>query len=257
MKQFPQFVAPIAGFASDPFAAPAAAAAPAHAPAPAPVPVPAAHPAAFAAAFPPQAGFAAQPIAPTFAPAPTSAPSAPLNPAGTDLFGSSAATSDVVSIWSITEPKKAEYDHIFDAHATGGFLEGGKAFPLFVSSGLPKPVLAQIWELCKVNPGDTRLNKAEFAIAQHLIFVKKGGKDLPATLPDDLRATSENPVKVAKKETFKGKYDAIDRSNFIAVPPPAPVPAPIPVPVAAVPPPSRASDVFISGHKSIFKKKKN
>uniref|UniRef100_A0A8C3D9S5 Intersectin-1 n=1 Tax=Corvus moneduloides TaxID=1196302 RepID=A0A8C3D9S5_CORMO len=65
---------------------------------------------------------------------------------------------------------------------TAGFITGDQARNFFFQSGLPQPVLAQIWALADMN-NDGRMDPLEFSIAMKLIKLKLQGYQLPATLP--------------------------------------------------------------------------
>ncbi|KAG9050477.1 hypothetical protein FS837_005282 [Tulasnella sp. UAMH 9824] len=89
--------------------------------------------------------------------------------------------------WDISTQEKATADSFFATLDTQkrGFIEGEVAVPFMVKSGLPEPVLAQIWDLADLYK-DGRLNQDGFAIALHLINGKLTGKEVPETLPSSL-----------------------------------------------------------------------
>jgi hypothetical protein len=66
-----------------------------------------------------------------------------------------------------------------------GFLTGAQARGILMASGLPQPVLAQVWGLADMDV-DGRLSSEEFIIAMHLIESAKMGAVLPQQLPPDL-----------------------------------------------------------------------
>ncbi|KAI9330893.1 hypothetical protein DFJ73DRAFT_86845 [Zopfochytrium polystomum] len=102
---------------------------------------------------------------------------------GMERSSSAAATSG----WAISSQEKAGYDAIFkvwDPNNTG-FLDGDRARRLFVQSGLPDNILAQVWNLADIQ-GSGKLNPYEFAVAMHLLHRKKAGNDLPTKLPANL-----------------------------------------------------------------------
>uniref|UniRef100_A0A8D0FET4 Intersectin-1 n=1 Tax=Strix occidentalis caurina TaxID=311401 RepID=A0A8D0FET4_STROC len=65
---------------------------------------------------------------------------------------------------------------------TSGFITGDQARNFFFQSGLPQPVLAQIWALADMN-NDGRMDQLEFSIAMKLIKLKLQGYQLPSALP--------------------------------------------------------------------------
>ncbi|XP_068931053.1 intersectin-1 isoform X3 [Petaurus breviceps papuanus] len=117
---------------------------------------------------------------------------------------------------------------------------GDQARNFFFQSGLPQPVLAQIWALADMN-NDGRMDQIEFSIAMKLIKLKLQGYQLPAALPPVMK---QQPVAISGAPTF-GIGGIASMPSLTAV---APVPmASIPVvgmspplvssvPTAAVPP---------------------
>ncbi|KAG8901828.1 hypothetical protein FRC00_004226 [Tulasnella sp. 408] len=85
--------------------------------------------------------------------------------------------------WDISSQEKATADSFFATLDTQkrGFVEGDVAVPFMVKSGLPEPVLAQIWDLADLHK-DGRLTQEGFAIALHLINGKLTGKELETQL---------------------------------------------------------------------------
>ncbi|KAJ8336341.1 hypothetical protein SKAU_G00396840 [Synaphobranchus kaupii] len=61
-------------------------------------------------------------------------------------------------------------------------LEGDQARKFFLQSGLPSPVLAEIWALADMNK-DGKMDRLEFSIAMKLIKMKLQGQSLPTSLP--------------------------------------------------------------------------
>lgn len=89
--------------------------------------------------------------------------------------------------WSITKQEKQIYDGIFAAWDTTrkGYIEGETAITIFGKSGLGRPDLESIWNLCdSSNKG--KLNKDEFAVAMHLVYRRLNGFDIPLRLPPEL-----------------------------------------------------------------------
>uniref|UniRef100_A0A8D2Q2I1 Intersectin-1 n=1 Tax=Zosterops lateralis melanops TaxID=1220523 RepID=A0A8D2Q2I1_ZOSLA len=78
-----------------------------------------------------------------------------------------------LDIWAITVEERAKHDQQFHSlKPTAGFITGDQARNFFFQSGLPQPVLAQIW-----------MDPLEFSIAMKLIKLKLQGYQLPAALP--------------------------------------------------------------------------
>lgn len=67
-----------------------------------------------------------------------------------------------------------------------GILTGTQARGFFTKTGLPMPVLGQIWNLADEDK-DGQMTLEEFAVAMFLISAKLKGKDLPAVLPASLK----------------------------------------------------------------------
>uniref|UniRef100_A0A8B9CMP6 Intersectin-1 n=1 Tax=Anser brachyrhynchus TaxID=132585 RepID=A0A8B9CMP6_9AVES len=78
---------------------------------------------------------------------------------------------------------RAKHDQQFHSlKPTSGFITGDQARNFFFQSGLPQPVLAQIWALADMN-NDGRMDQLEFSIAMKLIKLKLQGYQLPSALP--------------------------------------------------------------------------
>ncbi|XP_032535950.1 intersectin-1 isoform X3 [Chiroxiphia lanceolata] len=88
-----------------------------------------------------------------------------------------------LDIWAITVEERAKHDQQFHSlKPTAGFITGDQARNFFFQSGLPQPVLAQIWALADMN-NDGRMDPLEFSIAMKLIKLKLQGYQLPSSLP--------------------------------------------------------------------------
>ncbi|XP_027557615.1 LOW QUALITY PROTEIN: intersectin-1 [Neopelma chrysocephalum] len=88
-----------------------------------------------------------------------------------------------LDIWAITVEERAKHDQQFHSlKPTAGFITGDQARNFFFQSGLPQPVLAQIWALADMN-NDGRMDPLEFSIAMKLIKLKLQGYQLPSALP--------------------------------------------------------------------------
>uniref|UniRef100_A0A8B9L4U1 Intersectin 1 (SH3 domain protein) n=1 Tax=Astyanax mexicanus TaxID=7994 RepID=A0A8B9L4U1_ASTMX len=66
------------------------------------------------------------------------------------------------------------------------FSTGDQAKNFFLQSGLPAPVLAQIWALADLN-NDGKMDMHEFSIAMKLIKLKLQGHPLPPSLPPSMK----------------------------------------------------------------------
>lgn len=90
------------------------------------------------------------------------------------------------SVW-ICEKEKPKYDLIFNSLGPNEDhkISGAGARSEMVKSKLPNSVLAKIWKLADYD-SDGMLNDEEFALAMHLINVKKRGHVIPNELPAHL-----------------------------------------------------------------------
>ncbi|XP_074989071.1 intersectin-1 isoform X2 [Caretta caretta] len=92
-----------------------------------------------------------------------------------------------LDIWAITVEERAKHDQQFHSlKPTSGFITGDQARNFFFQSGLPQPVLAQIWALADMN-NDGRMDQMEFSIAMKLIKLKLQGYQLPSVLPSAMK----------------------------------------------------------------------
>ncbi|XP_051840874.1 intersectin-1 isoform X1 [Antechinus flavipes] len=104
-----------------------------------------------------------------------------------------------LDIWAITVEERTKHDQQFHSlKPTSGFITGDQARNFFFQSGLPQPVLAQIWALADMN-NDGRMDQIEFSIAMKLIKLKLQGYQLPATLPPVMK---QQPVAISGAPTF-------------------------------------------------------
>ncbi|XP_072116015.1 intersectin-1 isoform X2 [Mobula birostris] len=88
-----------------------------------------------------------------------------------------------LDICAITVEERAKHDQQFlSIKPTGGMITGDQARNFFLQSGLPPPVLAQIWALADMN-NDGKMDQMEFSIAMKLIKLKLQGHQLPSSLP--------------------------------------------------------------------------
>ncbi|XP_050390449.2 intersectin-1 [Patella vulgata] len=96
--------------------------------------------------------------------------------------------------WAIPHPNKLKYTQLFNTNDRNkrGFLTGVEARAILVQSGLPQPLLAQIWTLSDVD-NDGKLTCDEFCIAMHLSDVARLGRPLPPRLPQELFPVGMKP----------------------------------------------------------------
>uniref|UniRef100_A0A3P8N8J4 Intersectin-1 n=1 Tax=Astatotilapia calliptera TaxID=8154 RepID=A0A3P8N8J4_ASTCA len=91
-------------------------------------------------------------------------------------------------VFLISVDERAKHDQQFHSLSptAGGFITGDQARNFFLQSGLPPPVLAQIWALADMN-SDGRMDIHEFSIAMKLIKLKLQGHPLPPSLPPSMK----------------------------------------------------------------------
>ena len=100
----------------------------------------------------------------------------------------------------ICDKDKPKYDEVFNTLSPNeeGKISGAAARSEMVKSKLQNSVLHKIWKLADYNT-DGMLNDQEFALAMHLINVKKKGYDLPNELPKHLIPPCFRNVTISKK----------------------------------------------------------
>nr|XP_021484423.1 intersectin-1 isoform X5 [Meriones unguiculatus] len=134
-----------------------------------------------------------------------------------------------LDIWAITVEERAKHDQQFHSlKPISGFITGDQARNFFFQSGLPQPVLAQIWALADMN-NDGRMDQVEFSIAMKLIKLKLQGYQLPSALPPVMK---QQPVAMSSAPAFG--------IGGIASMPPLTAVAPVPmgsIPVVGMSPP--------------------
>ncbi|EKX32010.1 hypothetical protein GUITHDRAFT_58399, partial [Guillardia theta CCMP2712] len=81
----------------------------------------------------------------------------------------------------------ASYIALFHQHDSDhdGFISGQQARPILAESGLPVQELRRIWDLSDLTK-DGMLDAREFAVAMHLIEIRKKDGVLPTSLPQQL-----------------------------------------------------------------------
>uniref|UniRef100_A0A3Q4GLA1 Intersectin 1 (SH3 domain protein) n=1 Tax=Neolamprologus brichardi TaxID=32507 RepID=A0A3Q4GLA1_NEOBR len=125
-------------------------------------------------------------------------------------------------VFLISVDERAKHDQQFHSLSptAGGFITGDQARNFFLQSGLPPPVLAQIWALADMN-SDGRMDIHEFSIAMKLIKLKLQGHPLPPSLPPSMK---QPPLPLPPQTGF-------------GMPPMAPIATPLPgVPPLPLPP---------------------
>ncbi|MEJ1282975.1 intersectin 1 (SH3 domain protein 1A) [Cricetulus griseus] len=104
-----------------------------------------------------------------------------------------------LDIWAITVEERAKHDQQFHSlKPISGFITGDQARNFFFQSGLPQPILAQIWALADMN-NDGRMDQVEFSIAMKLIKLKLQGYQLPSALPPVMK---QQPVAISNAPAF-------------------------------------------------------
>ncbi|XP_078265824.1 intersectin-1 isoform X3 [Rhinoraja longicauda] len=92
-----------------------------------------------------------------------------------------------LDVCAITVEERAKHDQQFlSIKPVGGVITGDQARNFFLQSGLPPPVLAQIWALADMN-NDGKMDQVEFSIAMKLIKLKLQGHPLPSSLPPTMQ----------------------------------------------------------------------
>lgn len=99
----------------------------------------------------------------------------------------------------ITAEERSRHDaHFAQLGPVNGFVAADRARAFLLKSGLPVPVLGQIWKLADYD-ADGKLSEHEFSVAMHLVKCKLDGKSLPETLPLSLRVDSKIPGPMSSK----------------------------------------------------------
>ncbi|XP_060054650.1 intersectin-1 isoform X3 [Erinaceus europaeus] len=127
-----------------------------------------------------------------------------------------------LDVWAITVEERAKHDQQFHSlKPISGFITGDQARNFFFQSGLPQPVLAQIWALADMN-NDGRMDQVEFSIAMKLIKLKLQGYQLPSALPPVMK---QQPVAMPGAPAF----------GIGGIPSMPPLTAVAPVPMGSIP----------------------
>ncbi|XP_036419289.1 intersectin-1 isoform X1 [Colossoma macropomum] len=136
--------------------------------------------------------------------------------------------------WVISVDERAKHDQQFHSltPTPAGFITGDQAKNFFLQSGLPAPVLAQIWALADLN-NDGKMDMHEFSIAMKLIKLKLQGHPLPPTLPPSMK---QPPLSLPPPSAF-GMPSMGAMTGLPAVPPMPLPPLPPGVPGVGMSPP--------------------
>ncbi|XP_070833421.1 intersectin-1 isoform X3 [Chaetodon trifascialis] len=133
-------------------------------------------------------------------------------------------------VFLISVDERAKHDQQFHSLSptAGGYITGDQARNFFLQSGLPPPILAQIWALADMN-SDGRMDIHEFSIAMKLIKLKLQGHPLPPSLPPSMK---QPPLPLPPQSGF-----GITSMAPISAPLPGVPPLPLPpLPVGVSPP---------------------
>ncbi|KAM9847663.1 intersectin-1 [Aulostomus maculatus] len=133
-------------------------------------------------------------------------------------------------VFLISVDERAKHDQQFHSLSptAGGYITGDQAKNFFLQSGLPPPILAQIWALADMN-SDGRMDIHEFSIAMKLIKLKLQGHPLPPALPPSMK---QPPLPLPPQSGFGLPPMAPIAAPLTGVPP---LPLP-PLPVGVSPP---------------------
>lgn len=90
--------------------------------------------------------------------------------------------------WIVTPMERARHMEQFRGlNPVDGVITGTQSKGLLLQSGLPPPVLGQIWSLADANC-DGKMDINEFSVACKLITMKLRGFEIPPVLPPPLKA---------------------------------------------------------------------
>ncbi|KAM9726715.1 LOW QUALITY PROTEIN: intersectin-1 [Menidia menidia] len=137
-------------------------------------------------------------------------------------------TGPDVFLISMDERAKHDQQFLSLSPTAGGYITGDQARNFFLQSGLPPPILAQIWALADMN-SDGRMDIHEFSIAMKLIKLKLQGHPLPPALPPSMK---QPPLSLPAQTGF-GMPPIASLPAPLPVVPPLPLP---PLPVGVSPP---------------------
>ncbi|XP_061545327.1 intersectin-1 isoform X1 [Phycodurus eques] len=138
-----------------------------------------------------------------------------------------------LDVFLISVDERAKHDQQFHSLSptAGGYITGDQARNFFLQSGLPPPILAQIWALADMN-SDGRMDIHEFSIAMKLIKLKLQGHPLPPALPPSMK---QPPLSLPPQAAFGMPPMPSMAPIGAALPGVPPLPLP-PLPVGVSPP---------------------
>ncbi|KAI0225781.1 hypothetical protein L0F63_006870 [Massospora cicadina] len=115
--------------------------------------------------------------------------------------------------WRMSEEEYTKYRQVFAGQTNQAYLQANQARDLFAQSGLPTPILFQIWNLADTKRSG-QLDVDRFAIAMHLIFQKLAGKagassKVPKGEKDDPFKPNAAPVSETEWQVTRERYNAV------------------------------------------------
>lgn len=108
--------------------------------------------------------------------------------------------------WTMTNEHFNYYQNIFNKVISDGeeYLSGPTAKGIFVKSGLPNPILGQIWSLCDSGKLG-KLSLIDFCLAMHIIYLCRQGVPAPNSVPTTLASFLKLKEAQLKLESAKKK----------------------------------------------------
>uniref|UniRef100_A0A8C5C9X2 Intersectin 2a n=1 Tax=Gadus morhua TaxID=8049 RepID=A0A8C5C9X2_GADMO len=140
------------------------------------------------------------------------------------------STSLSLCVWAITPEERGKHDKQFDSLAPAlGHVSGEQARKFFLQSGLPPPVLAEIWALADLDC-DGKMDRLEFSIAMKLIKLKLQGRGLPTSLPIVMKQSpAANPASIMTSSSRFGMGSMPNLSLLVPSMPSMSILTPVPV----------------------------
>ncbi|XP_059897953.1 LOW QUALITY PROTEIN: intersectin-2-like [Gadus macrocephalus] len=137
------------------------------------------------------------------------------------------------SVWAITPEERGKHDKQFDSLAPAlGHVSGEQARKFFLQSGLPPPVLAEIWALADLDC-DGKMDRLEFSIAMKLIKLKLQGRGLPTSLPIVMKQSpAANPASIMTSSSRFGMGSMPNLSLLVPSMPSMSILTPVPVTIS-------------------------
>lgn len=124
---------------------------------------------------------------------------------------SSASAATNLNTWIMSAQQKEQYGAIFNSldKLHKGSIDGQDVAKFLMTSKLPNNVLANIWELAKVNTLEG-FNRQEFSIAMYLVQKSLAGYDLPEEAPIELRQSSSSNTPISPTENVMSSASHMD-----------------------------------------------